>query len=100
VYAPLVSDGQYLVVEDTFIDRYGCEEVVVDDKGRELEPRFAAGSSWQALEAWLPDHPRFTVDAARDRHLLSMNPGGWLRAAEVHPDEQPVATIRHTAPEP
>lgn len=68
LYAPLVTVGQYLVVEDTFISRYGCQGV-----------RFQDGSSWEALLDWLPKNPEFEADTNRDRHLLSMNPGGWLR---------------------
>jgi cephalosporin hydroxylase len=64
----LVTPGSYLVVEDTFISRYGCRGV-----------RFASGSSWEALCRWLPDHPDFQPDSSREKFMLSMNPGGWLR---------------------
>ena len=68
MYAALVTAGSYLVVEDTFISRYGCQG-----------ERFQDGSSWEALQRWLPDHPEFEYDPSRDKFLLSMNPGGWLR---------------------
>ena len=68
LYAPLVTVGQYLVVEDTFISRYECQGV-----------RFQDGSSWEAVLDWLPKNPEYECDTNRDRHLLSMNPGGWLR---------------------
>ena len=71
LWPALVTPGQYLVTEDTFISRYGCEGV-----------RFRQGSTWEALEAWLPHHPEFVRDTARDRHLLTMNPGGWLKRVE------------------
>lgn len=68
LYAPLVTPVQYLVCEDTFISRYACEGV-----------RFINGSTWEAVTRWLPEHPDYEQDTTRDKHLLSMNPGGWLR---------------------
>ena len=68
LWAPLVTPGSYLVVEDTFISRYGCRGA-----------RFQDGSTWEALQRWLPDHPEFLPDPKREKFMLSMNPGGWLR---------------------
>jgi cephalosporin hydroxylase len=68
MYPALVTAGSYLVVEDTFISRYDCQG-----------DRFQDGSTWEALQRWLPDHPEFEYDPGRDKFLLSMNPGGWLR---------------------
>lgn len=68
MYPALVTAGSYLVVEDTFISRYDCQG-----------DRFQDGSTWEALQRWLPDHPEFECDPERDKFLLSMNPGGWLR---------------------
>lgn len=67
-YADLVTPGSYLVVEDTFISRYGCQG-----------ERFGDGSTWEALCRWLPAHPEFQADESREKFMLSMNPGGWLR---------------------
>jgi len=63
LYGPLVTPGQYLVVEDTYIDRY----LDVPD------------GPWTALSGWLPEHPEFVNDVLRDGHPTSTNPGGWLR---------------------
>jgi cephalosporin hydroxylase len=65
-YAPLVSVGQYLVVEDTNLN------------GHPVLPGFGPGPA-EALEAWLPSHPEFEVDRSRERFMVTSNPGGWLR---------------------
>jgi len=68
LFAGLVTVGSYLVVEDTFISLYDCHG-----------DRFRDGSTWEALERWLPEHGEFERDVSRDKFMLSMNPGGWLR---------------------
>jgi cephalosporin hydroxylase len=65
-YGPLVTSGQYLVVEDTNL-------------GWLVAPEFLDDGPREALDAWLPDHPEFVVDPSCERHGLTMNPGGWLR---------------------
>ena len=65
-YGPLVTSGQYLVVEDTNLGRLAGAE-------------FAGNGPADALDEWLPDHPEFVADASCERHGLTMNPGGWLR---------------------
>lgn len=57
-YAPLVTPGCYLIVEDTHFVNNG--------------PRVA-------LEQWLPQHPEFTVDQSRERYGLTLNRGGYLQ---------------------
>lgn len=57
LYAYLVTPGCYLVVEDT-----------VAGLGAEL-----------AVAEFLESHPEFAVDESRERHLLTLNRGGWLR---------------------
>lgn len=61
LYAPLVSVGCYLVVEDT-------------NMGKPGEP-------WadQAVEEFLASHPNFWADRTREKHLLTCNRGGWLK---------------------
>jgi len=56
IFAPLVSVGQLLVIEDTNVEG----------------PR-------NALRAWLPQHPEFLPEPLCERWLLTSNPGGWLR---------------------
>lgn len=66
-FAPLVSKGCYLVVEDTFISRY------LDNQDGHND--YSAGSSWEAVQAW--DKKGFaSVDHSM---VLSMNPGGWFK---------------------
>jgi len=68
LYADLVTPGSYLVTEDTFISIFDCKE-----------ERFEAGSTWEAVQEWLPTCNDFYIDARRDKHLITMNPNGWLR---------------------
>jgi cephalosporin hydroxylase len=53
IYAPLVSGGSYLVVEDTNV---GPNDAVFPEHGP---------GPGDALRAWLPSHPDFRVDEAR-----------------------------------
>lgn len=65
-YAPLVTSGQWLVVEDTNL-------------GRLVEPSYEGNGPGDAVDEWLPAHPEFVQDANPERFGLTMNPGGWLR---------------------
>jgi cephalosporin hydroxylase len=64
-YAPLVTPGSYLVVEDTNI-------------GRPVEPELTPGPH-EALEAFLLESADFVRDPAREKFFLTFNPGGFLR---------------------
>ena len=65
-YHPLVTPGGYLVVEDTNIN------------GHPVEPEFGPGPM-EALAEFLQENDDFEVDAAREKFMLTYNPGGWLR---------------------
>ena len=65
-YAPLVSPGSYLVVEDTNLN------------GHPVEPDHGPGPM-EAAEDFLARHPEFEHDAAMDKFLLTFNPRGYLR---------------------
>lgn len=65
LWAPLVTAGQYLIVEDTCIN------------GHPVLPGWGPGP-YEALAAWRPEHPEFVVDRARERFLSTFNPGGYL----------------------
>ena len=67
LYAPLVSKGSYLVVQDTHI--------------RDFFPTFGAGPG-EAVEEFLKTHPEFEVDKGKERLLLTYHRGGYLR--KVH----------------
>lgn len=66
-FAPLVSNGCYLVVEDTFISQYLDNQDPNND--------YSNGSSWEAIQEW--DSTGFEVQP--DMFTLSMNPGGWFK---------------------
>ena len=64
LWSDLVSPGCYLVVEDTAL-------------GDQYLPGW--GGSLAALDAWLPGHPEFERDRGREKFLVTVNPGGYLR---------------------
>ena len=72
-WAPLITPGCYLVVEDGWVD-------FVTEPGSEFRPGPA-----DAVTRWLPGHPEFEVDASRERMLLSFCPGGFLRRRDETP---------------
>lgn len=72
-YAPLVSPGSYLIVEDTNRDAYKgtgfygyCDEM-------KLAPPA------QAIKEWNPKKHGFEVDLRWERLLFTQNPGGFLK---------------------
>jgi cephalosporin hydroxylase len=67
-YAPMVTSGQFLVVEDTNIN------------GRPVDVDWKGGPGpGPAVDAWLPEHPEFARELMAERYLLTHNPSGWLR---------------------
>ena len=64
-YAPLVSPGSYLVVEDTNI-------------GHPVEPDFGPGPM-DALDEFLATTDQFIIDPSREKFLFTFNPRGFLR---------------------
>jgi cephalosporin hydroxylase len=66
LYAPLVSPGQYLIVEDTNINGH---PVLLD---------FGPGPM-EATDEFLTRHSEFERDLSREKHMLTQNPGGYLR---------------------
>jgi cephalosporin hydroxylase len=65
-YAPFVTEGCYLVAEDTNVN------------GHPVQPSFGPGP-FEAVEQFLENHPEFERDHRREKHLLTFNPGGYLR---------------------
>lgn len=70
-YAPLVTPGCYLVVEDTLARH-------MPDQLAPLGPY--EGSPWEAVDAFLATHPGWANDeAVEGMSAVSQHPGGWLR---------------------
>jgi cephalosporin hydroxylase len=68
-YAPLVSTGAYLIVEDTNIN------------GRPVFPGFGPGPG-EAVDEFLAATPAFVRDLERERFFVTFNPGGYLRRVQ------------------
>jgi cephalosporin hydroxylase len=66
IYAPMVSKGCYLVVEDT------------DINGHPVNPHFGPGPM-EALNRFLAVNHDFEPDRSRERVLLTVSPRGYLR---------------------
>ncbi|HAM57695.1 MAG TPA: cephalosporin hydroxylase [Candidatus Rokubacteria bacterium] len=66
-YAPLVTVGSYLVVEDTNI------------AGRPVAGSERDGGPGAAVDRFVATHPAFVRDRLCERQILTMHPGGWLR---------------------
>lgn len=69
-YSPLVTVGCYLIVEDTNIN------------GHPVLPRFGAGPL-EAVQSFLENSTEFERDLAREKLLMTFNPGGYLRRIEA-----------------
>ena len=68
-YGRLVTPGCYLIVEDTNIN------------GHPAFPEHGPGPM-EAVASYLVQHREFRVDHERERFLMTLNPGGYLRRAE------------------
>lgn len=65
-YAPMVTEGSYLVVEDTNVN------------GHPVAADFGPGPA-EALAEFLTAHQEWEVDRDAEKYMLSFNPGGYLR---------------------
>jgi cephalosporin hydroxylase len=68
-YAPLVTPGSYLVVEDTNIN------------GHPVDSNHGPGP-YEAVQEFLAHSDRFARDPSREKLLLTFNPGGFLNRQE------------------
>lgn len=66
IYAPFVTPGSYLIVEDTNVN------------GHPVLPEWGPGP-WEAVEQFLTDYREFERDRSREKFLLTYNPDGYLR---------------------
>lgn len=67
-FAPLVPIGSYIVVEDTNVN------------GNPVLPDFGPGPM-EAIREFLAENKHFVVDRSKESHLMTFNPGGFLRRA-------------------
>lgn len=71
-YSELVPVGHYLIVEDTNIN------------GHPVGWQYGPGPA-EAVAEFLHHRDDFEVDRRREKHLLTHNPGGYLRRVRDHP---------------
>lgn len=69
-WAPMVTEGCYLIVEDTAVG------------GNPILPEYGPGPL-EALREFLVEHSEFEADRSRERFLLTLSPGGYLRRRAV-----------------
>ena len=72
-YAPLVTPGSYLIVEDGIIDLYRPGDGIAG-----FDP-----GPLSATQEFLRGAPEFTVDKDRERYLITANPDGFLRRSSA-----------------
>lgn len=65
IYSKLVTNGQYLIVEDTNINGHP----VLKDFGR---------GPMEALDNFLKENKEFQIDRSKEKFLLTFNPKGYL----------------------
>jgi len=65
LYGALVTEGQYMIVEDTNIN------------GNPVAHYYGPGPK-EAVEEFLPAHAEFTVDRSREKFFMTCHPGGFL----------------------
>ncbi|MHC4250716.1 MAG: CmcI family methyltransferase [Planctomycetota bacterium] len=66
LYAPLVTSGSYMIVEDTNLN------------GHPVHPGHGPGPM-EAVEEFLGGSPDFERDPSREKFMLTFNPKGYLR---------------------
>jgi len=71
LYEPLVTPGNYFIVEDGHVDVLNSARVRVSD---------VSSGPVRAIDKFLKTHPGvFEIDAEKERFILTFNPKGYLR---------------------
>lgn len=65
-YGPLVTPGNYLIVEDTNLNGHPV-------------PHHSYPGSYEAVKEFLAGTEDFEADRSREKYMLTFNPGGYLR---------------------
>jgi cephalosporin hydroxylase len=69
LYAPLVSVGSYIVVQDTHLGGHpNHHESEGDD-----------GGPWEAVATFMKTEKNFVADHSREKHLITQYPSGFLK---------------------
>jgi len=71
LYAPLVTPGNYLVVQDTHLNGHPVFVGDSPDPGHE--------GPMEALDEFLPRNTQFQSDRSREKYGLTFCPRGWLK---------------------
>ena len=71
IYAPLVSDGSYLVAMD------GAQQLVADMPSG--KPEWREDNPLRAIHDFLKDHPEWEIDPHYNRLMVTSNPDAFLR---------------------
>jgi cephalosporin hydroxylase len=66
LYSPFVTQGSYLIVEDTNLN------------GSPVAKDFGPGPG-EAVKEFLSGNDQFCADRKREKFLISANPGGYLK---------------------
>lgn len=86
-YAPLVTEGSYLIVEDTNVN------------GHPAAPEHGPGP-FEATQEFLARTEEFEVDARCERYFLTQNPQGYLKRVHPAPGAPSVSGEAATTPAP
>jgi cephalosporin hydroxylase len=72
LYSPFVTEGSYLIVEDTLISGHPVQ--VKNGDGKNVDP-----GPYEAVMEFLKGNDNFKIDRSRTRFLITTNPDGYLR---------------------
>jgi cephalosporin hydroxylase len=68
LYAPLVSPGSYIIVQDTHLGGHPNHHLSVPGEG-----------PWEAVEEFMKKNDNYIIDRSREKHLITQNPSGYLK---------------------